>query len=63
MLDVAIIVCIILFAQVDHVAAALMFPYLLWSLFATALSFELWHLNPNTVGLYCASQFGYKPEL
>lgn len=37
---------ILLFARVSRVAAVLMVPYLAWVGYATALTFELWRLNP-----------------
>ena len=33
------------FRRVDRTAATLLVPYLLWVVFATALTFEIWRLN------------------
>lgn len=42
---IAIAATIILFWRRDHVAGALLVPYLLWVSFATALNWALWQLN------------------
>lgn len=45
LLDAAIIATIILFARRHRPAATLLVPYLLWSLFATALNAAYWTMN------------------
>jgi tryptophan-rich sensory protein len=46
LLDLAILVTTALFFRRDRLAAALMLPYLAWTLFATALTQAFWQLNP-----------------
>lgn len=41
----AIAVCTVLFFRVSRVAGALMFPYLAWVSFASALNYSIWSLN------------------
>lgn len=41
----AITATIAAFRRVSRLAAALLVPYLLWVLYATALNFEIWRLN------------------
>jgi len=45
-----ILATIYLFAQVSKLAAVLLFPYLAWVSFASALNFSLWQLNPGVLG-------------
>jgi benzodiazapine receptor len=47
-LDAALVATIVAFQRVNPVAANLLKPYLAWVLFATALSWRLWDLNPNS---------------
>ena len=44
-LDVLVAVTIVAFARIERVAATLLVPYLLWTLFATLLNFQFWALN------------------
>jgi benzodiazapine receptor len=46
LLWLSIVATIAAFAGVDHLAALLLVPYLLWVTFASLLNFELWRLNP-----------------
>jgi benzodiazapine receptor len=41
---------LIAFWRVRGLAAALLFPYLLWVAFACALNYSVWQLNPHTLG-------------
>ena len=45
-LDVGVTVTTLAFRTVDRIAAFLMMPYLAWVIFATALNFSIWRLNP-----------------
>lgn len=49
-LDVALIVTVVLFWRVRKLAAALLVPYLAWTVFATALTYEFLRLNPDADG-------------
>jgi tryptophan-rich sensory protein len=40
-----LLLTIVLFRQLDHVAAWLLAPYALWVAFATVLNATLWRLN------------------
>jgi tryptophan-rich sensory protein len=40
-----IVVTIILFSEINAIAAWLMVPYMLWTAFATALNYKIWQLN------------------
>ena len=51
-LDVAVICCIALFAQVRPLAAAILVPYLGWVLFATVLTWQFLTLNPDADGQF-----------
>jgi len=42
-----IVATIVLFWQVNRLAAVLLFPYLLWVSFASALTLSTWQLNPG----------------
>lgn len=44
-LDVVVVVTIAAFWKRHRVAAAMLLPYLAWSLFATALNYAVWSLN------------------
>jgi tryptophan-rich sensory protein len=50
LLDVALVLTIVLFWRVRRTAALLLFPYLTWILFATALNVEFLRLNPAADG-------------
>jgi tryptophan-rich sensory protein len=39
-----------LFWRVSRLSAALLFPYLAWVSFASALTFSMWRLNPAILG-------------
>jgi translocator protein len=41
---------IVLFWRVNRLAAVLLFPYLLWVSFASALTLSTWRLNPGLLG-------------
>ena len=41
---------IVLFWQLQRMAAVLLLPYLAWVSFATALNLSLWRLNPSLLG-------------
>ena len=45
-LIVATIVC---FRRINVLAAILLYPYLAWSTFASALTFAIWRLNPDAL--------------
>jgi tryptophan-rich sensory protein len=45
-----IVVTLVTFWRVRPVAGALLIPYLMWVSFASALSYVVWHLNPQTLG-------------
>lgn len=47
---VLIVVTLVSFWSVRPLAGALLFPYLLWVSFASALSFSIWQLNPQVLG-------------
>ncbi len=51
-LDVAVLVCAVLFARVRPLAAALLVPYLAWALFATLLNWQILSLNPDADGQF-----------
>lgn len=44
-LDVIVVATIVAFARRDRLAAALLVPYLVWILYATALNVAIWQLN------------------
>jgi tryptophan-rich sensory protein len=50
LLAVLIAATMIAFARVRRLAAALLAPYLLWVLFASALTFSIWRRNPQLLG-------------
>jgi tryptophan-rich sensory protein len=41
-----IVATVVAFQRLSFVAASLLYPYLLWSTFASALTFAVWRLNP-----------------
>jgi tryptophan-rich sensory protein len=44
-----IVATIVSFQRVSALAAALLYPYLAWSTFASALTFTIWRLNPGVL--------------
>ena len=50
LLWVLIVATLIAFWRISRLAAALLFPYLLWVSFATALNYSVWQLNPQVLG-------------
>jgi len=44
-LEAMIVLTIIAFGRMDHLAAGLMLPYALWVAFATVLNVSIWRLN------------------
>jgi translocator protein len=52
--EVLVLCCLIVatlvsFHRVSRLAAILLYPYLAWSLFASALTFSIWRLNPGVL--------------
>ena len=50
LLWVLIVATLIAFWRISRLAGALLFPYLLWVSFATALNYSVWQLNPQVLG-------------
>jgi len=50
LLWVLIVATLIAFWRISRLAAALLFPYLLWVSFATVLNYSVWQLNPRLLG-------------
>ncbi|HTM94265.1 MAG TPA: TspO/MBR family protein [Croceibacterium sp.] len=50
-LDFAVLVTIVLFWRVRRIAGVLLLPYLAWTLFATALTWQFLALNPYADGV------------
>jgi len=50
LLWVLIVAILIAFWRISRLAAALLFPYLLWVSFATVLNYSVWQLNPRLLG-------------
>lgn len=46
-MDVTLVAIIFFFASTNSLAAALLIPYLCWSLLATWLNWGIWRLNPD----------------
>jgi tryptophan-rich sensory protein len=46
LLDALVIATVWRFARIDRIAAFLMLPYLAWILFASALNWTAWQMNP-----------------
>lgn len=46
-LDCLIVATIVAFRRVSALAAVLLYPYLAWCAFASALTFAVWRLNPE----------------
>ncbi len=44
----AVAATVVLFFHVSRLAGAMLLPYLLWTIFATMLNFEIWGLNSET---------------
>ncbi|XP_063685429.1 tryptophan-rich protein TspO-like [Bolinopsis microptera] len=47
-----ILFTITIFGDINKTAGLLLLPYLAWVTFATYLSFTIWQLNPETLGLW-----------
>lgn len=45
-----ILATMVLFWRISKVAGSLLFPYLAWVSFASALNFAIWRLNPGLLG-------------
>ena len=50
LLGVSIVGTIIAFWKIRQLAGALLIPYLLWVIFASALNYSVWQLNPQVLG-------------
>ncbi|MEO8798560.1 MAG: TspO/MBR family protein [Polyangiaceae bacterium] len=50
LLWVLIVITMVKFWRIRPLAGALLAPYLAWVSFASALSFAVWHLNPEILG-------------
>jgi len=50
LLLVLIVATLIAFWRVRRLAGALLIPYLLWVIFASALNYSVWQLNPQVLG-------------
>ena len=48
-LSCLIVATIVSFQRIRILAAVLMYPYLAWSVFASALTFTIWRLNPGVL--------------
>ena len=48
-LSCLIVATIVSFQRISILAALLMYPYLAWSIFASALTFTIWRLNPGVL--------------
>jgi tryptophan-rich sensory protein len=44
-----VVATIVSFQRISNVAAALLYPYLAWTTFASALTFTIWRLNPGVL--------------
>jgi tryptophan-rich sensory protein len=44
-----IVATIVAFQRISILAAVLLYPYLAWSTFASALTFAIWRLNPGVL--------------
>jgi tryptophan-rich sensory protein len=47
---VSIVATLIAFWRISRLAGALLIPYLLWVIFASALNYSVWQLNPQVLG-------------
>lgn len=50
LLGVSIVATLIAFWRIRRLAGALLIPYLLWVIFASALNYSVWQLNPQVLG-------------
>ena len=50
LLGVSIVGTLIAFWRIRRLAGALLIPYLLWVIFASALNYSVWQLNPQVLG-------------
>lgn len=50
LMDILVVATIILFWRARVLAGALLIPYLMWIVFASALNFSIWQLNPHILG-------------
>lgn len=50
LLWVLIAATLVLFGRVNRLSAVLLFPYLAWVSFASALTWSMWRLNPGVLG-------------
>lgn len=50
LLAVAIVATLVAFWRISRLAGALLIPYLLWVIFASALNYAVWQLNPQVLG-------------
>jgi tryptophan-rich sensory protein len=48
-LSCLIVATIVSFQRINVLAAVLMYPYLAWCMFASALTFAIWRLNPGVL--------------
>jgi tryptophan-rich sensory protein len=44
-----VVATIVSFQRISIIAAALLYPYLAWTTFASALTFTVWRLNPGVL--------------
>jgi tryptophan-rich sensory protein len=44
-----IVATVVSFQRISILAAILMYPYLAWCIFASALTFAIWRLNPGVL--------------
>ena len=49
-LNIVLLITIVLFFRVRKLAAALLVPYLAWTIFASFLNYEILQLNPDADG-------------
>jgi translocator protein len=50
LLSVSIVATLIAFWKISRLAGALLIPYLLWVIFASALNYSVWQRNPQLLG-------------
>jgi tryptophan-rich sensory protein len=50
LLDILVIATLVYFWRVRVLAGVLLIPYLIWILFASALNYSIWQLNPRILG-------------
>lgn len=51
LLCVSIVATLVLFWRINLLAGLLLVPYLAWVIFASALNFQIWQLNPSILGV------------